>query len=296
VHPGEPVLCVLQPHGLGVEDRSEALDQPAVDDEPLRVAEDESGVRGELARIGADLAQVGEAPDDRIVRLLGRAQLGAGLGDRVGGVVPFARVGALVGLRDRPVDGGERRPRLLLGVGEVERTRLGELPAQRRERGGIRSALVAAAARRVATLPNAERTPAAARGASVASVAAASASSRVRVAAARRSRTPPAASIPAAACSASASRSAARRERVPEVSAACTAVRAVTRALRASCTATGSARSRCAASSSVRAWVERKRRIVSRAASISRKARSSACLAPATGPVPSSGNCAVVAR
>ena len=54
---------------------------------------------------------------------------------------------------------------------------------------------MAAAARRVATLPNAERTPAAARGASVASVAAASARSRVRVAAVRRSRMPPAASI-----------------------------------------------------------------------------------------------------
>jgi len=37
---------------------------------------------------------------------------------------------------------------------------------------GIRSALVAAAARRVVTLLNAERTPVAARGASVASVAA----------------------------------------------------------------------------------------------------------------------------
>ena len=296
MHAGEPVLRVLQPHGLRVEDRAEALDQPAVDHEPLRVAEHEAGVGGELARIGAHLAQVGEAPGDRVVACSAAPSCGAGLGDRVGGVVPLARVGALVGRAiARSTAASAARAFFSASVrssehGSENSRRSAESAAR------IRSALVAAAARRVATLPNAERTPAAARGASVASVAAARASSRARVAAARRSRTAARGVDPGRGLFGLGE----PFGRPPRAGAGGVGrlhgrARGDQRAARL-LHRHRQARSRCAASSSVRAWVERKRRIVSRAASISRKARSSACLAPATGPVPSSGNCAVVAR
>ena len=75
VDAGEPVLRVLQPDGLGVEDRAEALGEPTVDDQPLGVAQHEAGVGGELGGIGADLAELGEASGHGVVRLLGPTQL-----------------------------------------------------------------------------------------------------------------------------------------------------------------------------------------------------------------------------
>ncbi len=163
--------------------------------------------------------------------------------------------------------------------------------------GSICSALVAAAARRVAMLVSAERTDRAVRGASAASVVAERASSRARTAASRRCRNPaPGGSSAPAARSASASWAAARLERTPVASACCTAARASTTAARAACTVRGRLSRASAASSRTREWVARNRRIDSRAFSICAVARWSAARDPATGPVPSSGNSRVAAR